>query len=167
MSWQNLRIGHGYDVHRFSEEVLPDKPLLLAGVKISDQRSLVAHSDGDLVLHALCDAMLGAIGEGDIGRHFPDTDDKFRNIASKNLLEQVMLKAQTKGWHLINLDITVVAQPPRLSPHVKSMTENLAELVNLQLDCVNIKATTTEGMGFTGREEGLTCYAVVLMAKDV
>ncbi|MBQ14765.1 MAG: 2-C-methyl-D-erythritol 2,4-cyclodiphosphate synthase [Gammaproteobacteria bacterium] len=167
MSWQNLRIGHGYDVHRFSEEVLPDKPLLLAGVKISDQRSLVAHSDGDLVLHALCDAMLGAIGEGDIGRHFPDTDDKFRNIASKNLLEQVMLKAQTKGWHLINLDITVVAQTPRLSPHVKSMTENLAELVNLQLDCVNIKATTTEGMGFTGREEGLTCYAVVLMAKDV
>ena len=166
MSWQNLRIGHGYDVHRFSAEALPDKPLILAGVKISDQRSLVAHSDGDLILHALCDAMLGAIGEGDIGTHFPDTDEAFKNTESKNLLEQVRLIAQAKGWQLVNMDITVVAQAPKISPHVKSMRENLAKLVNLQIDCVNIKATTTEGLGFTGREEGLACYAVVLMARD-
>jgi 2-C-methyl-D-erythritol 2,4-cyclodiphosphate synthase len=166
MSLQKIRIGHGYDVHKFSEAVMPTKPLILASVEIPEKKSLVAHSDGDLILHALCDAMLGAIGAGDIGRYFPDSEDKFKNIESKFLLERVMAMVSSKGFRLVNLDVTVVAQVPKLSPYMSLMTEKLAELVGLAVDCVNIKATTTESMGFIGQEEGMACYAVVLISSD-
>jgi len=160
-SW---RIGHGFDVHRFSDEFLPEKPLKLAGMILPDQKSLLAHSDGDAVLHAVCDAILGAIAAGDIGQHFPDTDDSLANVDSVVLLQEVLDKADKNGFQPINVDVTLIAQVPKLAPHRQKMVARLAELLHLDTDRVNLKATTTEGMGYIGREEGLACHAVVLMA---
>lgn len=163
---EKLRIGHGFDVHRFADQYRPDRPLILAGVKLPEQKSLIAHSDGDLVLHALSDAVLGAAAEGDIGMLFPDSDASLAGISSEVILRTALAKAAGKGLKLINLDITVVAQIPKLSPHAQAMGESLAALTGLSAGCVNIKATTTERMGYLGREEGMACHAVVLMGPD-
>ena len=163
----NLRIGHGFDVHRFDEEFDARKPLKLAGIVLPEPRSLVAHSDGDLLLHAVCDAILGAIAAGDIGLHFPESDAAYANADSSELLRQVLDLASARHFKLVNVDVTVVAQVPRLAPHVPEMTLNLASLLKLPSERVNIKATTTERMGYIGREEGIACYAVVLMNSDV
>jgi 2-C-methyl-D-erythritol 2,4-cyclodiphosphate synthase len=167
MSADRFRIGHGFDVHRFSEKFVPDKPLMLGGLKIEEPRSLLAHSDGDVVLHAVCDAVLGAIGEGDIGQHFPDTDEAFANVASCLLLKQVLEHASGKGWLPVNVDITVIAQVPKLAPYREAMRERLADLMGLKAAQVNVKATTTEGLGFIGREEGIACHCVTLLSSAI
>jgi 2-C-methyl-D-erythritol 2,4-cyclodiphosphate synthase len=166
MSADRFRIGHGFDVHRFSEKFVPDKPLMLGGLKIEEPRSLLAHSDGDVVLHAVCDAILGAIGEGDIGQHFPDTDEAFANVASCLLLKQVLEHASGKGWLPVNVDITVIAQVPKLAPYREAMRERLADLMGLKAAQVNVKATTTEKLGFCGRKEGIAAHAVVLLGAQ-
>lgn len=158
------RIGHGFDVHRYSDGFLPEKPLKLAGIVLPDNLSLVAHSDGDVVLHAVCDAILGAIAAGDIGQHFPDTDDKFANVDSEILLQEVLDKADKKGFQPVNVDVTLIAQVPKLAPHRQEMVARMAGLLHLDTDRVNLKATTTEGLGYIGREEGIACHAVILMA---
>jgi 2-C-methyl-D-erythritol 2,4-cyclodiphosphate synthase len=156
-------IGHGYDVHRFSQQFNPARPLILAGYQLPDQLSLDAHSDGDVILHALCDAILGAAGLGDIGEHFPDSDAEFAGIDSSLLLQRVMSSAADAGLSLVNADITVIAQVPRLQSHRASMRSRLAELLALPLPRVNLKATTTEGLGYIGRKEGIACHCVVLL----
>lgn len=160
----DLRIGHGYDAHRF-EETPSGRPLMLGGVSVPHERSLLAHSDGDVLIHALCDALLGALGAGDIGKHFPDTDASLRNIDSARLLTQVMNLVRVDGWQVVNGDLTVLAQVPRLSPHVSAMREKLSGLLGVPVDRLNIKATTTEGMGFIGRKEGIASHAVVLLGR--
>lgn len=165
MSADRFRIGHGFDVHRFSEKFDPEKPLVLGGLKIKEPRSLLAHSDGDVVLHAVCDAILGAIGEGDIGQHFPDTDEAFASVASSLLLEQVLKRALGSGWFPVNVDITVIAQAPKLAPYRVPMRERLADQIGLKTSEVNVKATTTEGLGFIGREEGIACHCVTLLSS--
>jgi 2-C-methyl-D-erythritol 2,4-cyclodiphosphate synthase len=154
-----MRIGHGYDVHRFG----PGDVLVLGGVHIPHDRGLVAHSDGDVLIHAVCDAVLGALGQGDIGQHFPDTDPANAGIDSRLLLRRVMQLAQQAGWKLGNLDATLVAQAPRMAPHIASMRENLAADMAASVAQVNVKATTTERLGFTGRQEGIAVHAVVLL----
>ena len=163
MDLHNLRVGHGFDVHKFAEEYSAEKPLKLAGVKLAEERSLVAHSDGDVVLHAVCDALLGAIAAGDIGDHFPDDDDSYAGADSANLLLQVLELANKRGFQPVNIDVTVVAQAPRLSAYRQQMIASLAELLHLDTDRVNLKATTTERMGYIGREEGIACHCVALM----
>ncbi len=163
MTDNHFRIGHGFDVHRFSDSFDPAKPLLLAGYCLPEQLSLVAHSDGDVVLHAVCDAILGAVAAGDIGDLFPDTDARFAGADSAVLLTQVLAVASDKGFAPGNVDVTVVAQVPKLSPHRQAMRERLAEILQLPLGAVNIKATTTERLGYLGREEGMACHCVVLM----
>jgi 2-C-methyl-D-erythritol 2,4-cyclodiphosphate synthase len=163
----NLRIGHGVDVHRFADSYQEDKPLKLGGIVLAEKYSLEAHSDGDVVLHGICDAILGACAAGDIGDHFPDTDEKFANIDSAHLLEQVLQIADKKHFHILNVDITVIAQVPKLSPYRQAMTANLCDLLSLDSDRVNLKATTTERLGSIGREEGIACHAVVLMDSNV
>ncbi len=165
MSATDFRIGHGFDVHRFSTAYDAEKPLKLAGVLLADQLSLEAHSDGDLVLHAVCDAMLGAVSAGDIGDYFPDDDNEYANADSANLLQQVLHIADKKGFRPENVDATVIAQIPRLSPHRQKMVVSLAELLHLDTDRVNIKATTTEKLGYIGREEGIACHCVILMSN--
>jgi len=157
-----MRIGHGYDVHRFGtgEEVV------LGGVRIPHNRGLEAHSDGDVLIHAICDALLGAIGEGDIGRHFPDTDPANANIDSRILLRQVARMVRDAGWCLSNLDATLVAQAPRMAPHIDAMRANLAADLDAASQQVNVKATTTEKLGFAGREEGIAAHAVVLLVAQ-
>ncbi len=164
MNTNSMRIGHGYDVHKFDSEYAQDKPLILAGVELPDKLSLLAHSDGDVILHAICDAILGALGEGDIGHHFPDTDAKFAGSASSELLQQVLDMMDARQLYLINVDITVVAEVPKLSPHRINMKSSLAKLLELPEQQVNLKATTTEGLGAIGRKEGIACTAVVLLA---
>ena len=154
-----MRIGHGYDVHRFGA----GNEIVLGGVRIAHHRGLEAHSDGDVLVHAVCDALLGAIGEGDIGRHFPDTDAANANIDSRLLLRRVMALVTGAGWRLGNLDATLVAQAPRMAGHIAAMRENLAADLAAQVSQVNVKATTTEKLGFTGREEGIAAHAVVLL----
>jgi 2-C-methyl-D-erythritol 2,4-cyclodiphosphate synthase len=154
-----MRIGHGYDVHRFG----PGDGLVLGGVSIPHDRGMVAHSDGDVLIHAVCDALLGALGEGDIGRHFPDTDPANAGIDSRLLLRRVMQLVQRAGWVLGNLDATLIAQAPRMAPHVVAMRENLADDMAATVAQVNVKATTTETLGFTGRGEGIAAHAVVLL----
>ncbi|MEQ8955104.1 MAG: 2-C-methyl-D-erythritol 2,4-cyclodiphosphate synthase [Gammaproteobacteria bacterium] len=161
-----LRIGHGIDVHRFADQYQADKPLVLAGVTLPVQKSLLAHSDGDLVLHALADAVLGAIAHGDIGQHFPDSDPAIAGISSGEIIRQVLAQARAAGFSLVNIDITLVAQVPKLSPHMAAMRSSLATLTGLDSAAVNLKATTTEGMGYIGREEGMACHAVVLLQGD-
>ncbi|MCB1846637.1 MAG: 2-C-methyl-D-erythritol 2,4-cyclodiphosphate synthase [Halieaceae bacterium] len=154
-----MRIGHGYDVHRFGA----GNEIVLGGVRIAHHRGLEAHSDGDVLVHAVCDALLGAIGEGDIGRHFPDTDAANANIDSRLLLRRVMALVTEAGWRLGNLDATLVAQAPRMAGHIAAMRENLAADLDARVSQVNVKATTTEKLGFTGREEGIAAHAVVLL----
>jgi 2-C-methyl-D-erythritol 2,4-cyclodiphosphate synthase len=154
-----MRIGEGYDAHRFE----PGRRLVLGGVVIPHDRGLAAHSDGDAVIHALCDALLGAAALGDIGAHFPDSDAKFRNIDSRVLLRRVAELLLQKGYKISNVDITVLAQAPKLAPYIAAMRANLAEDLKLPVDAVSIKATTTEKMGFIGREEGIAAHAVALI----
>ena len=166
MNINDIRIGHGYDVHRFSTAYSADKPLTLAGVVLPDQLSLEAHSDGDLVLHAICDAILGAIAAADIGEHFPDTDAGYANADSAELLRTVLGLARSRGFRPGNLDITLIAQIPRLAPHRPTLLASLAGLLGLDRQRINLKATTTEGMGYIGRKEGMACHCVVLMVAD-
>ncbi|BHH85751.1 2-C-methyl-D-erythritol 4-phosphate cytidylyltransferase [Desulforhopalus sp. 52FAK] len=154
-----MRIGHGYDAHRFTE----DRDLTLGGVTIPHSHGLAGHSDADVLTHALCDAILGALGEGDIGKHFPDSDAAFKDIYSIELLKDVIKTMANKGFTLGNGDITVVCQAPKLAPHIDKMKELLTRCCNAEAGAINIKATTTEKMGFTGREEGISCHAVVLL----
>jgi len=153
--------GHGYDAHRLVE----GRPLVLGGVTVPHDRGLEGHSDADVLTHALCDALLGAAGAGDIGRHFPDTDKQFKDISSLKILERVIEKVAERGYGLQNADITVVAQKPKLAPYFAVMKENLATACNTVPQAINIKATTTEGMGFEGREEGISAHAVVLLKR--
>jgi 2-C-methyl-D-erythritol 2,4-cyclodiphosphate synthase len=158
-----MRIGHGYDVHR----LLEGRRLILGGVDIPYERGLLGHSDADVLLHAISDAILGAVGEGDIGRHFPDTDPRYKGADSLKLLAHVMNLAQDKGYRLGNVDATIVAQRPKLAPHIPMMRENIAAVLGGELDRVNVKATTTEELGYAGRGEGIAAYAVVLMEMKV
>jgi 2-C-methyl-D-erythritol 2,4-cyclodiphosphate synthase len=156
-----MRIGQGYDAHRFA----PGRRLVLGGVEISHAQGLLAHSDGDVLVHALCDALLGAAGLGDIGRHFPDSDPAYRGIDSRVLLRRVVAALGAEGLRVSNVDGTVVAQQPRLAPHIPAMRALLANDLGLAEGRVNIKATTTEGMGFAGRGEGIAAYAVALLEE--
>lgn len=152
-----MRIGHGYDVHAFCEGSF----ITLCGVKISHSRGFRAHSDGDVALHALCDALLGAAALGDIGRHFPDTDNTYQDIDSRILLRNVVGLLTEKKLICNNIDLTIVAQAPKMSPHIEAMRETIADDLSIKIDQVNVKATTSEGLGFTGREEGIAAHAVV------
>jgi 2-C-methyl-D-erythritol 2,4-cyclodiphosphate synthase len=154
-----MRIGHGYDVHRFG----PGNELLLGGVRIPHDYGLVAHSDGDVLIHAVCDALLGALGAGDIGQHFPDTDPANAGIDSRVLLRRVMALVRAAGWEVGNIDATVIAQAPKLASHIPDMRKTLAADLNAAVTQVNVKATTTENLGFTGRREGIAVHAVVLL----
>ena len=159
-----MRIGHGYDVHAFGE----GNSLTIGGVDIPYDRSFVAHSDGDVLIHALIDAILGALALGDIGHHFPDTDTKYKGCSSRDLLVQINQLIAVKGYQLGNADITLVAEAPKMAPHLQLMIDNLAHDMQCYANQLNIKATTTEKLGFTGRGEGIACYAVVLLAaKEV
>ena len=158
-----MRIGHGYDAHQFTNGDF----VILGGQKIAYEKALKAHSDGDVVLHALCDAMLGALALGDIGEHFPDNNPSYKGISSRELLKQVCNLIRTKAYQVNNIDITIVAQAPKIGPHKHAMRENIAADINIEIDQVNIKATTTEGMGFTGRGEGIAVHAVVLLNKNI
>jgi 2-C-methyl-D-erythritol 2,4-cyclodiphosphate synthase len=161
-----FRIGHGFDVHRFADRS-DTTEITLAGIRIPCEKSLIAHSDGDVVAHAICDALLGAIAAGDIGKHFPDTDARYRGIDSMVLLNDVYAKVCDYGYTLGNLDVTVVAQTPRLSPYITSMCERLAAVISAEISQINIKATTTEKLGYTGRSEGIAVHAIVLLVSDV
>jgi 2-C-methyl-D-erythritol 2,4-cyclodiphosphate synthase len=154
-----MRIGHGYDVHAFGSG---DK-IVIGGVVIPHHHGLVAHSDGDVLLHALCDALLGAAALGDIGKHFPDTDMQYRNADSRSLLRMVYAKVGQSGWKIVNADMTIVAQAPRMATYIPHMVETIAADLQSEVNQINVKATTTERLGFTGREEGIACYAVVLL----
>ena len=154
-----IRIGHGYDAHRFAAGA----NLVLGGVAIDFDRGLAAHSDGDVLIHALCDALLGAAGLGDVGRHFPDTDPELAGIDSRILLRHVVALLDERGFGAVNADATVIAQAPRLAPHLPEMRANLASDLGIEPAAVNVKATTTEGMGFSGRGEGIAAHAVVLI----
>ncbi|OFE13812.1 2-C-methyl-D-erythritol 2,4-cyclodiphosphate synthase [Pseudohongiella acticola] len=159
-----MRTGHGYDAHRFAEPA-DQRALVLGGVTIPYERGLLAHSDGDAVIHALCDAILGALGRGDIGRHFPDNDAAYKNVDSALLLQQVVSMMTDSGWTLANADMTILAQAPKMAPHIPAMCKRLAELLGIADDRVNVKASTTEGMGFVGRREGVETHAVVVMYR--
>lgn len=156
-----MRIGHGYDVHRFGEGDF----ITLGGVRIPHRFGLIAHSDGDVLLHALSDALLGAAALGDIGKHFPDTDPTFKGADSRALLRHVVGLIRAKGYVVGNVDATIVAQAPKMAPHIESMRAHIAEDLGVELDAVNVKATTTEKLGFTGREEGIAVHAVVLLLR--
>ena len=156
-----FRIGHGYDVHRFGEGDF----IILGGVKIAHDHGFIAHSDGDVLIHALCDALLGSIAAGDIGQHFPDTEKKYENIDSSLLLEQTHNLLKQAQYFIGNIDITIIAQAPRMSPHIESMREHLSAVLNLSKSQINIKATTTENLGFAGREEGIAVHSVVMVYK--
>lgn len=161
----SCRIGHGYDVHRFAAEPEPGATLTLGGVAIAHTHRLLAHSDGDVLVHALCDALLGALALGDIGKHFPDSDPRYKGISSMLLLQEVSAKVAAAGWTLGNADLTIVAQAPRMAPHIEAMRAALARCCGSSMECVSVKATTTEGLGFTGRGEGIACHASVLLVR--
>lgn len=158
-----MRIGHGYDVH----QLVAERPLMLGGVEVPHERGLLGHSDADVLLHAICDALLGALGAGDLGRHFPDTDSQYKGIASSCLLERVMRFVRDSGYAVGNLDATVIAQRPRLAPYIEQMRQNIAALCGVSPMLINVKATTTEKLGFEGRQEGISTHAVVILtAKE-
>lgn len=159
---KKIRIGNGYDVHALAEGI----PMWLGGIRIEHNKGFVAHSDGDVLIHALCDALLGALGLGDIGVHFPDNQQKFKGIDSKLLLKQCMQFVHEKGYGLGNADCTILAQAPKLRPYIDRMRETLAPLLDVSIDDISIKATTTERLGFTGREEGVAVYATVLLFRE-
>ena len=154
-----MRIGHGYDVHR----LVNDRPLILGGVKIPFELGLLGHSDADVLLHAVCDAILGAAALGDIGKHFHDSDEAFRNIDSRILLRKTAELLREKGYKVVNVDATVIAQKPKLSPFIAEMRENIALDCGVSAECVNVKATTEEGLGFTGDLSGISAHAVCLI----
>ncbi len=157
----DLRIGNGYDVHALAKGL----PLWICGVLIDHTKGCVAHSDGDTPIHALCDALLGALALGDIGKHFPDSSPEFKGIDSKILLSRVYALVKSKGFYLVNADITISLQAPKLAPHIPQMRSLLASLLEVEDDRISVKATTTEKLGFVGREEGIAAYAVVLLGK--
>ena len=157
-----FRVGHGFDVHRFGE----GDHIILAGVKIAHPQGFIAHSDGDVALHALCDALLGAAALGDIGHHFPDTDERFKGADSRALLRSVVTSIHQQGWQVGNVDLTIVAQAPKLAPSIQAMRENIAADLDVALQAVNVKATTSEGLGFTGRKEGIAAHAVALLVAS-
>lgn len=159
-----FRIGHGFDVHKFSEPKT-NANIMICGVAIPYECELVAHSDGDVALHALCDALLGAVALGDIGHHFPDTDPAFKGADSRVLLRTVMTEIQKKNYAINNVDITIMAQAPKMAPHIQAMRATIAQDLKLDLDQVNVKATTTEKLGFVGRKEGIAVEAVALIHK--
>jgi 2-C-methyl-D-erythritol 2,4-cyclodiphosphate synthase len=156
-----FRIGQGFDVHQFAE----GRPLIIGGITIPYEKGLLGHSDADVLLHTISDACLGAIGEGDIGKHFPDTDPAFKNADSAVLMEQVWAIVKEKGYTLGNVDCTIIAQKPKMAPHIEPMRKRIAELLEANVEQVNVKATTTEKLGFTGREEGIAAQAAVLLIK--
>ena len=156
-----MRIGHGYDVHKFGGQ----GPITVGGTRIDYEHGLLAHSDGDVLLHALCDALLGAVALGDIGKHCPDTDDAFAGADSRHLLRHVIGLVQQKGYRLGNADMTIVAQAPKMAPHIDAMREIIATDCQVTADAINVKATTTEKLGFTGRKEGIAAHAVVLLER--
>tara|TARA_B110001452_G_scaffold193317_1_gene163284 strand:+ start:2368 stop:2844 length:477 start_codon:yes stop_codon:yes gene_type:complete len=158
-----VRIGHGYDVHAFGQ----GDALILGGVEIPFNRAFIAHSDGDVLIHALIDALLGALALGDIGEHFPDTDGAYKDISSRHLLAMVVSLMRERGYQLGNADITLAAERPKMAPHIESMRLNLSADLGCSMDQINIKATTTEKLGFVGRQEGISCHAVVLLNAAV
>ncbi len=178
-----IRIGHGYDAHRFSDNLLPASGSLLTedplsseealpftfitmgGVEISHKNELLAHSDGDVLVHALCDALLGALALGDIGKRFPDSSDEFKDIDSRILLRKVMQEVTDANYKVSNADMTIIAQAPKMAAHIEAMCSNLADDLQVSRSQINVKATTTEKMGFTGREEGIAAHAVVLLEQ--
>ena len=157
-----FRTGTGYDVHQLAEGL----PLVLGGVKIPHTKGCVAHSDGDVLIHALCDALLGALALGDIGQHFPDTSDEFAGIDSKLLLARVAAMIREKGWEVVNVDNTLLAQKPKIAPYIPQMRQALADVLGIPADAVSVKATTTERLGFVGREEGVAAYATCLLRRE-
>ena len=158
----NFRIGHGYDVHR----LVTERDLILGGVTVPFEKGLLGHSDADVLLHAVCDALLGALALGDIGKHFPDSDPQYAGIDSRLLLSRTAELIREKGWQIGNVDATVVAQAPRLSPYIQEMRENIATVLDLPLDAINVKATTEEHLGFTGEGLGIAAHAVCLLFRD-
>ncbi len=157
----NIRIGHGFDVHAFAE----NRRLIIGGVDIPHDRGLLGHSDADVLLHAISDALLGAAALGDIGKHFPDTDARFKGIDSRKLLRHVAELLAARGWRVGNVDATIIAQAPKMAPHIAAMREHIAVDLGIDADAVNVKATTTERLGFTGRQEGIAAEAVCLVYK--
>ena len=156
-----MRIGHGYDVHK----LVPERDLILGGVKIPFQLGLLGHSDADVLLHAVSDALLGAAGLGDIGRHFPDTDPQYKGADSLELLKTVGQKVTAAGYRISNIDVTLIAQKPKVKDHISAMQENIAGALGVEVSRVNVKATTEEGLGFTGTLEGISCHAVCLLEE--
>ncbi len=156
-----MRIGHGYDVHRLGI----DRELIIGGVKIDYEYGLIGHSDADVLLHAVCDALLGAAALGDIGKHFPDNDNSFKDIDSRILLRKTAYLLKQKGYRIENIDATVIAQKPKMAPFIPQMVKNIADDCDIQADCVNVKATTEEKLGFTGELKGISAHAVCLIEK--
>ncbi|MEC5307118.1 2-C-methyl-D-erythritol 2,4-cyclodiphosphate synthase [Bacillus thuringiensis] len=156
-----FRIGQGFDVHEFAE----GRPLIIGGITIPHEKGLIGHSDADVLLHTIADACLGAIAAGDIGKHFPDTDPAFKDADSAVLLQKVWGFVREQGYELGNLDCTIIAQKPKMAPHIENMRKRISELLETSIDNINVKATTTEKLGFTGREEGIASQAVVLLQK--
>ena len=156
-----MRIGHGYDVHR----LVADRKLIMGGVEIPWEKGLLGHSDADVLLHAIADAVLGALAMGDIGKHFPDTDPAFKGADSMKLLEHVVGLVRGRGYRVGNLDATIIAQQPKMAPHIQAMRENIARVCGVDVDRINVKATTEEGLGFTGSGEGISAHAVVLIDR--
>lgn len=158
----DFRVGNGYDVHQLAEGL----PLVLGGVAIPHTKGCVAHSDGDVLIHALCDALLGALALGDIGHHFPDTSDEYAGIDSKILLSRVVAMIRERGWEIVNVDNTLLAQKPKIAPYILQMRQTLAGVMGIPVEAVSVKATTTERLGFTGREEGIAAYATCLLKRE-
>ncbi|MBS4221058.1 2-C-methyl-D-erythritol 2,4-cyclodiphosphate synthase [Bacillus sp. FJAT-49711] len=156
-----FRVGQGIDVHEFAE----GRPLIIGGIEVPYNKGLIGHSDADVLLHTVADACLGAIGEGDIGRHFPDTDPEYKDADSAKLLVHVWHLVKERGYSLVNIDCTIMAQKPKMAPHIDKMRERIAELLEADISQVNVKATTTERLGFVGREEGIASQAVILIQK--
>lgn len=156
-----MRMGIGYDVHR----LVKNRPLILGGVEVPFEKGLLGHSDADVLIHALMDALLGAVAKGDIGKHFPDSDEKYRGISSLDLLGKVVQILKQEGYAVVNVDTIIIAQRPKLLPFIEKMTQNIASSLGIEGNAVNVKATTTEGLGFAGREEGIAAQAVALVRK--
>lgn len=161
LKWPQFRVGSGFDVHRFAEQ----RRLVLCGIEVPYEKGLLGHSDADVALHALMDAMLGAAAMGDIGKHFPDTDERFKGADSVKLTEHVVALLQKKDWLINNADITIIAQQPKLAKYIPAMRSKVASVLQIEEECVNVKATTTEKLGFTGRGEGMAAEAVVSLIK--
>ena len=161
MDKENYRIGHGYDVHRLEA----GEKFVIGGIEIDHDKGAVGHSDADVVIHVICDSILGALGEGDIGKHFPDTDEKYRGVDSKELLAEVMKTLEEKDFEINNVDVTVLLERPKLRDHVDGMIEILSDVMKIRKDKLSIKATTTEGLGFVGRQEGVAAHCVTLIKK--